>query len=169
MFYILLRKVWYEPGGTGEFKKIRLLFDNGNQHSHVTEGLCNMMKLKSEHREQLQLNTFGDRNHRTKNCEVVHLEIQGINTPNQTKVTALSFPVICTTLPSVTSTANLSHLEGLELADDPTSPCARIDVLIVSDFYWDYVSNDTRTGVKGPRAIWGGYYQVRSNRQLLQT
>ena len=36
---------------TGEFKKICLLFDNGSQRSYVTEGLCNMLKLRSEHRE----------------------------------------------------------------------------------------------------------------------
>ena len=138
---------------TSQLKKIRLLFDNGSQRSYVTEDLCAMLMLRAEHKEQLQLNTFGDRNHRTKNCEVVQLEIQGVNTPNQTKTTALSFPVICTTLPSVTSTDNLPHLERLELADDPTSPCERIDVLIGSDFYWEFVSGDTRTGDKGPIAI----------------
>ena len=45
---------------TGAFKKIRLLFDNSSQRSYVTKGLCNMLKLKAEHRERLQLNTFGD-------------------------------------------------------------------------------------------------------------
>ena len=35
---------------TGEFKKICLLFDNGSQRSYVTKGLCNMLKLKVEHR-----------------------------------------------------------------------------------------------------------------------
>ena len=71
------------------------------------------------------------------------------------RFTALSFPVICTTLPSVTSTDNLPHLEGLELVDDPTSPGERINVLIGSDFYWDFVSSDTRIGDKGPIAIKG--------------
>ena len=33
---------------TGEFKKIRLLFDNFSQHSYVTECLCNMLRLRSE-------------------------------------------------------------------------------------------------------------------------
>lgn len=112
-----------------------------------------MLKLRSEHNEQLQLNTFGDRNHRTKNCGVVQFEIQGVNTPDRTKITVLSFPVICTTLPSVTSIDNFPRLERLELADNPTSPCDRIDVLVGSDFYWDFVNGDTRTGDNGPIAI----------------
>ena len=33
-----------------------------------------------------------------------------------------------------------------EFVDDPTSPCERIDVLVGSDFYWDFVSSDTRAG-----------------------
>ena len=138
---------------TCEFKKIRLLFDNCSQYLYVTEGLCNMLKLKAEHRGRLQLNTFGDRNHRTKNCEVIQLDIQGVSTSNRTKITVLSFSIICTTLPSITSTDNLPHLEGLQFADNPTSPGERIDVLIGSDFYWDFVSSDTRTADKGPIAI----------------
>ena len=87
--------------------------------------------------------------------------IQEISTLNRMKITTLSFPIICTTLPiicttlpsSVTSTANLPYLEGLELADNPTTPCERIDVLIGSDFCWDFVSSDTRAGDKGLIAI----------------
>ena len=109
----------------GQFRRIRLLFYNGSQRSYVTEGLCTTLNLKPG---RLQLNTFGDRNHRTKNCAVVQLELHGIGSLDCTQVTALSFPAICTTLPSVVSTNDLPHLEGLELADDPNNPCDRIDV-----------------------------------------
>ena len=44
-------------------------------------------------------------------------------------------------------------MKGLKLADDPTSPCERIDVSIGSDFYWEFVSGDTRAEDKGPVAI----------------
>ena len=64
---------------SGEFK-IFLLFDNGSQHSYVTKGLRNMLKLRLECRKQLKFNTFDDRNHRTKNCEIIQLEIQGVST-----------------------------------------------------------------------------------------
>ena len=60
---------------TGQFQKIRLLFDNGSQRSYVTEDLCNRLKLSAEQNERLQLNTFGDQNHRTKKCDVIQLEI----------------------------------------------------------------------------------------------
>ena len=138
---------------TDQFRRIRLLFDNGSQQSYVTEGLCTTLNLKPGHNERLQLNTFGDQNHQTKNCAVVQLELHGINSVDCTQVTALSFPAICTTLPSVVSTSDLPHLEGLELADDPNNPGDKIDVLIGSDFYWDFMSGDTIIGNKGPIAI----------------
>ena len=74
-------------------------------------------------------------------------------TPDRTRITALSFPVLCTTLPSVAYTDNPPHLEGLELADNPTGLCDRINVLIGSDFYWDFVSGDIRAGDEGPIAV----------------
>ena len=137
----------------GQFRRIRLLFDNGSQRSYVTEGLCATLNLKTSRNERLQLNTFGDRNHRTKNCAVVQLGLHGVNSSDCTEVTALSFPAICTTLPSVVSINDLPHLKGLELADDPNNPCDRIDVLIASDFYWDFMSGDTTIRDKGPIAI----------------
>ena len=84
---------------------------------------------------------------------MVQLELCGFNSSDCTQVTALSFPAICTTLPSVVSTNDLPHLEGLELADDPNNPCNRIDVLIGSDFYWDFMNGDTIIGNEGPIAI----------------
>ena len=65
---------------SGEFKKICLLFDNGSQCSYVTKGLRNMLKLRLECRKQLKFNTFDDRNHRSKNCDIIQLEIQGVST-----------------------------------------------------------------------------------------
>ena len=84
---------------------------------------------------------------------MVQLELRGINSSDCTQVIALSFPAICTTLPSVVSTNDLPHLEGLELADDPNNPCDRIDILIGSHLYLDFMSGDTIIGNKGPIAI----------------
>ena len=138
---------------TGKHQKIRILFDNGSQRSYITESLCSSLNLQAENNKQLQLNTFGDKNHRIKNCSVFQLEIRGVCTPNRTGITALSFPVICTTLPSVTHTDTLPHLEGLELADNSTGLCDRIDILVGSDFYWDFVSGDIRTRDEVPIAV----------------
>ena len=138
---------------TGKHQKIRILVDNGSQHSYITESLCSSLNLQAENNERLQLNTFGDRNHRIKSCSVVQLELRGVCTPNRTRITVLSFPIICITLPSVTRTDNLPHLEGLELADNSTGLCDRIDILVGSDFYWDFVSGDIRTGDEGPIAV----------------
>lgn len=47
----------------------------------------------------------------------------------------------------------LSHLEGLELADNRNNPDGSIDLLIGPDHYWNLVSGGTRTGVGGPTAV----------------
>ena len=41
---------------TGQFQRIRLLFDNGSQHSYVTEGLCTTLNLTNSSSDGCQSN-----------------------------------------------------------------------------------------------------------------
>ena len=66
-------------------------------------------------------------------------------------ISALTFPTICSPLPSRVK-INFPHLEGLELADDLNGSPDSIDVLVGSDFYWDIVTGKTVTG-DGPTAV----------------
>ena len=54
---------------------------------------------------------------------------------------AVNFPVICSPLPSRVNIADYVHLKGLELAENFDNT-ESIDVLIGSDYYWDFVSGD---------------------------
>ena len=45
------------------------------------------------------------------------------------------------------------HLGGLELADNPWKEMCEVDLLVGSDFYWDFVSGGTQRGDKGPVAV----------------
>lgn len=64
----------------------------------------------------------------------------------------MNFPVICSPLPSIVNAADDVHLEGLELADNFDNT-ESIDVLIGSDYYWDFVSGDSIKGDQGPTAV----------------
>ena len=60
------------------------------------------------------------------------------------KVSVLSFPAICSPLPTRVDASSYPHLQGLHLADCSDSQDS-IDVLIGSDYYWEAES----TGIKG--------------------
>ena len=49
--------------------------------------------------------------------------------------------MICSPLPSKINVADFVHLEGLEFADNFDNT-ESIDVLIGSDYYWDFVTGD---------------------------
>ena len=78
-----------------------ILFDNGSQRSYVTEELRHQLRLKPEHHEKLQLNTFSDQHHQLKHCDVVQLNINKTDSSDFVKIVALCFPTICTNLPSI--------------------------------------------------------------------
>jgi hypothetical protein len=103
-------------------------------------------------KERLKLNTFGDSRYKTQNCQVVKLNLKKPGFDETVTINALSFPVLCSPLPSRINT-NCPHLEGLDLADDWDQTDGAIDLLIGSDHYWDIVTGETRTGEMGPVAV----------------
>lgn len=50
--------------------RVLVLFDCGNQKSYVTEGLCSKLGLSPVQSERLHLNTFGNAQHKPKNCKL---------------------------------------------------------------------------------------------------
>ena len=45
------------------------------------------------------------------------------------------------------------HISGLDLANDSLDETREIDVLIGSDFYWEFVTGEVVRGIEGPVAI----------------
>ena len=131
---------------------IRILFDNGSQRSYITDNLRSKLQLKSLQTEKLNLNTFGESKFRKQRCDVVNLRLQKSEHDDPITISALTFPVICSPLPAKVHT-NYAHLDGLELADEPYSSGNTIDLLIGSDFYWDFVTGETKRGEEGPIAV----------------
>jgi len=132
---------------------IRLLFDNGSQRSYITDNLRSKLQLKSLQKERLNLNTFGETKYKKQNCDVVSLHIRKSSESNDAiNISALTFPVICSPLPGKVS-VNYPHLDGLELADESFDAEGSIDMLIGCDYYWDFVTGETRRGDEGPIAV----------------
>ena len=130
---------------------VRILFDNGSQRSYITNNLKSKLNLKPMKTETLHLNTFGVNSFQRQSCELVRLRLKN-HVGEETEITALSYPTICSPLPSKVK-VNYPHLEGLALADSLDDSCGDIDILIGSDYYWDLVSGETNRGDSRPTAV----------------
>ena len=76
----------------------------------------------------------------------------------QVKVlTLFSVPRICDPLmphPLADTKEMYPHLSGLELADDPgDAQELQVDILIGSDYYWQFITGQLQRGTSGPVAI----------------
>ena len=116
--------------------RVKILFENGSQRSYVTDNLKSRLGLKSTKKEMLHLGTFGAKTFRKQKCDVLTLFLQDVN-EETSKVCVLSFPTTCSPLPL----ANYSNSED------------SIDVLIGSDYYWDFVTSEIVRGDFGPTAF----------------
>ena len=132
---------------------VRVLFDNGSQRSYVTEELRRRLNLPTVKSERLNLNTFGNSKYRTQDRDLVKLHLRKSGTADSIEITALTFPVICSALPSKVNVEKYPHLEGLDLADDYNESSGTIDILIGSDYYWNIIEGETKRGTSGPIAV----------------
>ncbi|XP_067047620.1 uncharacterized protein [Acropora muricata] len=134
--------------------KARILFDSGSHRSYVTNDLKSRLKLKSYKTEMLNLNTFGEQKYRKQSCELVKVLIRNPGLNEEVEISALSFPVICSSLQSKVDINKFPQLETLELADDfNDGNNDSIDILIGSDNYWNIVHGETIRCESGPIAI----------------
>lgn len=131
---------------------IRVLFDNGSRRSYITDSLRSRLQLKSLHAERLNLNTFGESRFKTQSCDVVNLQLRKSEHGDPVTISALTFPVFCSPLPAKVNTS-YAHLDGLELADEPNSSGSSIELLIGSEYYWNFVTGETKRGKEGPIAV----------------
>ena len=133
---------------------VRILLDTGNQRSYVTEDLRSKLKLKHVQREKLTLNTFGENRCKNQRCDLVNLRLQKPGNPETIEISALTFPVICSALPSTVNIDDYQRIQDLDLAEDfDNDNHDTIDVLIGSDYYWDIIMSESIRADYGPTAI----------------
>ena len=130
---------------------VRVLFDNGSQRSYVSSSVSSRLNLKPVSSENMRINTFGNANYQKQKCNVVKLCLQ-TRSHKELELVALNYPVICSPLPNKINVADFVHLEGLDFADNFDST-ESIDVLIGSNYYWDFVTGDSIKGEHGPTAV----------------
>ena len=131
----------------------RILFDSGSQRSYVTERLRERLRAPTVKSETLNLNTFGDKSFVRRKCDLVELNVSkdvrdGVN------IKALTIPVICSSISLKVEIQRYDHLQCLELADDVHSENNDSrDILIGSDYYWQFVTGNIVKGEQGPVAV----------------
>jgi hypothetical protein len=89
--------------------------------------------------ETLNVSTFGDKLYQKQPCQLIKLELFKKD-GDASRISALTFPKICSALPSRVDLSNCPVLASLDLASDVCHDDRPIDILIGSDLYWDFVS-----------------------------
>ena len=129
----------------------RLLFDSGSQRSYVTKELRQKLKLPALKSEALHLNTFGGSSLKKQKCDTVELLLS--KGGEEISINAVEFPTICSSLPVEVEVENYPHLKSLKLADDFDKENTGIDILIGSDYYWEFMTGNVIKGSSGPVAV----------------
>lgn len=84
----------------------------------------------------------------------MNLRLQRPGNSETITISALTFPVICSALPSRVNIEDFSHFQDVELAENiETNSNDNIDVLIGSYYYWDIVTSESIRGDSGPTAV----------------
>ena len=66
----------------------------------------------------LNLNTFGEQKYRKQSCELVKVRLSKPGLNEGVEISALTFPVICSSLQSKVHISKFPQLETQELADE---------------------------------------------------
>ena len=82
-----------------------------------------------------QSKRFRETKFKKDNCDVVNVQLRKSEFDDPITISALTFPVICSPLPTKAS-SNYVHLNGLDLADEPCGSENSIELLIGSDYYF---------------------------------
>ena len=132
------------------------MMDTGSQRSYVTENVRNQLTLSTVGKQCMTIATFGATKRDERVCASVRVGLRVKY--GQVKVfTLFSVPRICDPLtphPLADTKEMYPHLSGLELADDPgDAQELQVDILIGSDYYWQFITGQLQRGTSGPVAI----------------
>ena len=135
----------------------RIVFDSCSQRSYISNRLKNSLGVQPVNKQSLLVKTFGNDSPKLMSCDLVQVSITA---PDglELYVNAFSVPVICSPISNQAAEVAVEkypHLSGLDLADNSSpSSDVDIDILIGADFYWNFVSNESRRGEGcGPVAL----------------
>ena len=133
----------------------RIVMDGGSQKSYLTQRVKQFLSLPVTGTQQLSIAAFGSTRREPKLCEVVRLAVRTKSGSNQ-ELNLFVVPHICDplTTQTVSSCSRMySHLAHLDLADISPDETLEVDMLIGSDFYWEFVTGQTIRGQGGPVTV----------------
>ena len=141
------RAVIHYPNDPHISLEVRLIFDSGSQKSYISERAQDLLKLEMAGQQSLAIATFGSSKGSEKVCPIVSASVCLRGYPSM-PLTLYVMPTICEPLvgqPILVCVKQYPHLRGLELADSVESGSSMpVDVLIGSDYYWQYLSGSRR-------------------------
>ena len=136
---------------------VRVLFDSGSQRSYITNKLKDALRLQPEQKQGMSIKTFGTDTARVHICEIVEVGMK-MDDDTVMTLTLLAVPLICDPLsaqPIELCQEKYSHLAELQLADTSDgNDHMEVDILLGSDYYWQFMSDNTLRAENGPTAIY---------------
>ena len=150
------RTIAYNPDTPQSALEVRAILDLGSQRSYVTNRVKNALSLSPTGKQHMSILTFGSDKRSTQTCETVRVGMKTREGPDK-ELELFSVPLICEPLvaqPISFCVEKYNHLARLELADSSNGASAmEVDVLIGSDYYWEFATGKTIRGESGPIAI----------------
>ena len=121
----------------------------------MTQQVKDSLALPVDSKQYLSIAAFGSKKGRPKQCEVVCLIVRTkLGGFQELEVFVVSHICDSVTKPaSVACSRVYGHLSQLDLADVCLDKTLEVDLLIGSDFYWEFVTGETIRGENRPVAI----------------
>ena len=151
---VALQTACVEAVGPVGKERVRMLLDTGSNQSFVTKRLAMKLGCKTTGEQDTQIVTFGgtERCHKSMKKVSVTLKKTG-DTSSGLTMSMAQIDTICGPVNAglTIDEAELTHLEGIELADPPEQwrGSQQIDILLGMDFYQDVMTGRTRRNPSG--------------------
>ena len=135
--------------------RLRIVMDSGSQRSYLTQRVRDTLALPASGKQRLSIASFGSKQGEAKQCEVVRIAVRTKSGDNQ-EVDLFVIPHICdplTAQPVGVCPKMYSYISQLDLADTSQYETVEVDMLIGSDYYWEFMTGETVQGRDGPVAV----------------
>ena len=140
-------------GDSGNSMSCNLLFDDGSQRTFITEKTARILDLVPFKRETLNMSTFGSKSRKVHHLDVVKLRVTCID-KTMVPITAVVVPEITQPLSMCNDYVSIPEFSGMNFANHVHSAePIKIEILVSSDHYYDFILNDIVRSKSGPVAI----------------
>ena len=146
----------FNPDHPSKTSKVQIVLDTGSQRSYITENVKNQLTLSTVGKQCMTIATFGATKRDDRICESVRVGLR-VKYGQVKVLTLFSVPRNCDPLtphPLADTKEMYPHLSGQELADDSGDVRElQVDILIGSDYYWQFITGQLQRGTSGPVVI----------------